>query len=342
MRTAAGLRLGAPRWCPPWIQNRGASVPPRWCGREAVYSPACKQFAHPRDDRAAVLLCRRYVEVRVRDDVLDAVLVRLAERDVVAPSESVSTELTEEAPAEIVDIRWEFAGLEEAVVYFLRPFASAFAEMLVAVERVREDADVLPGAVDRGNVFQAEGLSFQGQSFCVEVELISASRGTSGCMDSSDCIRLPGIRTPNADDRLPLASFGRAEGGDSIVEGRDVADVRPQSSVPYPLDDLAQLGTIGLDHEVDCQAVGGPPLGRPYDGHQCSSGPDQACGPLLDVSADDVEHQVDAADVFQRIVVEVDELGRAEVERLLAVGSAPGADDVGAELTCELRHHRPD
>src|SRR6185436_16283100 len=33
---------------------------------------------------------------------------------------------------------------------------------------------------------------------------------------------------------------------------------------------------------------------------------------------------------------------RAEVERLLAVGSASGADDVGAELTCELRHHRPD
>src|SRR6266446_5921483 len=41
-------------------------------------------------------------------------------------------------------------------------------------------------------------------------------------------------------------------------------------------------------------------------------------------------------------VVEVDELLRAEVERLLTVGSASGADDVGAELTCELRDHRPD
>ena len=80
----------------------------------------------------------------------------------------------------------------------------------------------------------------------------------------------------NADDRLPVASLGRVEGGDSIVEGRDVADVRPQSSVPHPLDDLTQLGTIGLDHEVDCHAVGGPCLGRPYDGHQGSSGPDQA------------------------------------------------------------------
>jgi hypothetical protein len=102
------------------------------------------------------------------------------------------------------------------------------------------------------------------------------------------------------------------------------------------------LGTIGLDDEVDCQAVGGPRLGRPYDGHQGSSRPDQACGPPLDVSADYVEHQVDAADVFKGVVVEVDELLRAEVERFLAVGGAPGADDVGAGLTCELRHHRPD
>ena len=48
----------------------------------------------------------------------------------------------------------------------------------------------------------------------------------------------------NADDRLPRASLGRVEGGDGFVEGRDVADVRPQPSVPHPLDDLTQLGTI--------------------------------------------------------------------------------------------------
>src|SRR5947207_789352 len=146
----------------------------------------------------------------------------------------------------------------------------------------------------------------------------------------------------NADDRLPVESLGRVEGGDSVVEGRDVADIGPQSSVSHPLDDLTQLGTIGLDDEVDCQAVGGPCLGRPYDGYQGSSGPDQACGPLLDVAADDVEDQVDAADVFQGVVVEVDELVRAELERLLAVGGAPGADHVGAERACELRDHRPD
>src|SRR3954465_15802765 len=70
-----------------------------------------------------------------------------------------------------------------------------------------------------------------------------------------------GSRT-NANDRLPADPLGRVEGCNGIVEGRDVADIRPQSSVAHPLDDLPQLGTIGLDDEVDCQAVGAPRLGR--------------------------------------------------------------------------------
>ena len=44
--------------------------------------------------------------------------------------------------------------------------------------------------------------------------------------------------------RLADDPFGRVEGGDGIVEGRDVADVGPQAPVPHPLDDLTQLGTI--------------------------------------------------------------------------------------------------
>src|SRR5215831_14954772 len=119
----------------------------------------------------------------------------------------------------------------------------------------------------------------------------------------------------NADDRLPLASLGSVEGGDGVVEGRDVADVRPQSSVTHPLDDLTQLGAIGHENKVDRQAAGGPRLGRPGDGHQPSSGSDQACGPLPDVAADDIEHQIDCADVFEDVVLEVDELLRAEVQR---------------------------
>src|SRR6185295_11319490 len=79
----------------------------------------------------------------------------------------------------------------------------------------------------------------------------------------------------NADDRLPLASLGPVEGGDGVVEGRDVADVRPQSSVTHPLDDLTQLGAIGHENKVDRQAVGGPRLGRPGVVHQRSPASNQ-------------------------------------------------------------------
>src|SRR5215469_3014745 len=42
---------------------------------------------------------------------------------------------------------------------------------------------------------------------------------------------------------------------DSFRAPLTVADVRPQSSVPHPLDDLTQLGAIGLESEVDRQAA---------------------------------------------------------------------------------------
>ncbi len=67
--------------------------------------------------------------------------------------------------------------------------------------------------------------------------------------------RLSRSSRANADDRLPRASFGRVERRDGIVKGRDGADVCPQSSIPHALDDLTQLGPIGLDNEVDRQAV---------------------------------------------------------------------------------------
>ena len=149
------------------------------------------------------------------------------------------------------------------------------------------------------------------------------------------------LRT-NTNDRLSPEPLSGIESGDSIVEGRDGADVRPQPPVSHPLDDLIQLGAIGLDDEVDRQAVRGPRLGWPHDGHQRPSGLDQGRGALLDVAADEVEHQIDLADVFQRVAGEVDELLCTVVERLLTVGGASGADDVGAGLARELSHHRAD
>src|SRR5215471_9631296 len=146
----------------------------------------------------------------------------------------------------------------------------------------------------------------------------------------------------NADDRLSLDSFGRVEGGNRIVEGSHVADVCPQPTILDPLDNLTQLGAIGYDDEVDSQPARGPRLGRAGNGHQRSSGANQACRPLRDVAAEDIENQIDPADIFQGAVLEVDELLRAEVERRLTSGRAPGADDVGTGLTCELGCHRTD
>src|SRR5713226_6532823 len=89
-----------------------------------------------------------------------------------------------------------------------------------------------------------------------------------------------------------------------------------------------------------------PPEGRASvgagDGHQRSSGANQARRPLPDVAADDIENQIDFADVFQGFVIEVDELLCAKVESRLTAASAPGADDVRAGLTCELARHRTD
>src|SRR5215472_9757381 len=130
----------------------------------------------------------------------------------------------------------------------------------------------------------------------------------------------------NANDRLSLDSLGPVESGNRIVEGSHVADVCPQPTNPDPLDELTQLSAIGYDDEVDSQAARGPRLGRAGDGHQRSSGANHARRPLRDAASDDIENQIDLAEVLSR----------------LTGGSAPRADDVRAGLTCELARHRTD
>src|SRR4051794_40460831 len=101
----------------------------------------------------------------------------------------------------------------------------------------------------------------------------------------------------NADDRLSLGPFGAVEGGNGIVEGSHVADVCPQPTNPDPLDELTQLGAIGYDDEVDRLAARGPRLGRTGDGHQRSSGANHARRPLRDLATEDIENQIDRADI---------------------------------------------
>src|SRR5262249_56548361 len=69
--------------------------------------------------------------------------------------------------------------------------------------------------------------------------IVRSARSKAISALTSDHVRIRTCRLrTNADDRLPGAALGRVEGGDGLVEGRDVADVRPQSSVTHPLDDL--------------------------------------------------------------------------------------------------------
>src|SRR5213082_2568034 len=100
----------------------------------------------------------------------------------------------------------------------------------------------------------------------------------------------------NVDDRLSPDPFGPVEGGNSVVEGSHLADICPQPTIPQPLDELTQLGAIGYDDEVNSQAARGPRLGRAGDGHQRSSGANQAGRPLPDIAANDIENQIDFAD----------------------------------------------
>ena len=112
----------------------------------------------------------------------------------------------------------------------------------------------------------------------------------------------------NTNDRLSFYPLGPVEGGNGIIEGSNVADVCPQPTNPDPLNQLAQLGGIWYDNEVDSQAARGPRLGRAGDGHQRSPGANHPRRPLRDVAAEDIENQIDLADVFQDVIIEVDEL----------------------------------
>src|SRR3546814_19134179 len=122
------------------------------------------------------------------------------------------------------------------------------------------------------------------------------------------------------------------ECGDGVVEGRNVADVRPQPSVTHPLHDSPELGAIGLDNEVDRQAIGGPHFWRSDDGNQRSSRSKKSRRPLPDIAADEIEHQLDPANAFEHVVVEIDQLLRPKLERLVPVDSASGAEYVSTGL----------
>lgn len=69
----------------------------------------------------------------------------------------------------------------------------------------------------------------------MRLSMLSASSELGLCPSRSRVAprRKSGSTVPiHPDDRLALGPFGRVEGGGDIVEGRDVADVRPQPNDP--------------------------------------------------------------------------------------------------------------
>src|SRR5262245_54523911 len=89
-------------------------------------------------------------------------------------------------------------------------------------------------------------------------ETIATIQKATMIPEEGSTARPPRVLRTNADDRLPIASLGRVEGGDGFVEGSHVADVCPQPTIPVPLDDLTQLGAIGYD----LKSIVRPPEGR--------------------------------------------------------------------------------
>jgi hypothetical protein len=135
----------------------------------------------------------------------------------------------------------------------------------------------------------------------------------------------------NADDRLPLDSLGRVESGIGVGEGATVPMfVRSRPSRTRWTTSPTAHDPPRRRQRPPGQAACRLRLGRPGDGHQYPAASNQSRRPLPDVSANHVEHQIDAVGVFQRVVLKVDELLRAEAERRLTVGGTSGADDVRA------------
>ena len=78
-------------------------------------------------------------------------------------------------------------------------------------------------------------------------EMIATIQKATMIPEEGSTARPPRVLRTNADDRLPIASLGRVEGGDGFVEGSHVADVCPQPTIPDPLDDLTQLSGLIFD-----------------------------------------------------------------------------------------------
>jgi hypothetical protein len=93
---------------------------------------------------------------------------------------------------------------------------------------------------------------------------------------------------------FPLIRVVELKTATALSRGSHVAYVCPQPTIPDPLDDLTQLGTIRFDDEINGPAVRRSRLvGRARDGHQRAAGANHTRRPLRDVAADHIENQIE-------------------------------------------------
>jgi hypothetical protein len=82
--------------------------------------------------------------------------------------------------------------------------------------KVLAHRDPRDGVLERPALLWQEGLRIH-----------TGFRGLTLIHQGAKPIPVPESLRTNADDRFPQASLGRVEGGDGVVESRDVADVGP-------------------------------------------------------------------------------------------------------------------
>ena len=117
-------------------------------------------------------------------------------------------------------------------------------------------------------------------------------------IQAAESLTLPQSSRANADDRLSLDSLGRVECGDRIPERSHLADVRPQPTTRTRWTSSVNWARSGTTTKSIARPARGPRLCRAGNGHQRPSGANQGRGPLRDVAAEDIENQIDLADIF--------------------------------------------
>ena len=109
------------------------------------------------------------------------------------------------------------------------------------------------------------------------------------------------------DDGLAATAVGRVESRSRLCERTHRTEQGHQSSVSQPEFERGEMSAIGFDDKEDRASIVGPHTRWFGDGYQHAARADQFGGAIENITAEDVEHHVDFADVLQSIALHVQE-----------------------------------